>query len=136
VRSRYTSEHVASFNAATQQDRAPRDYGFFEPGEAGPLVAWLASEDAADITGYYIGIDGPRISIWQPGPPEPTVYHFPRWSIKDIGPALRPLLAQVRPALQGEDLLLTTADLSPWLSGRRNAGRAALGDERHPASPG
>jgi 3-oxoacyl-[acyl-carrier protein] reductase len=125
VRSRYTSEHVASFNEATSQNRVPRDYGFFEPGEAAPLVTWLASKDADDITGCYIGIDGPRISVWQPGPPEPTVYHFPCWNAQDIGLALKPLLAQAAPVLHGEDLLLTTVDLSPWLSGRIGESRSS-----------
>jgi NAD(P)-dependent dehydrogenase (short-subunit alcohol dehydrogenase family) len=115
VRSQYTDVHVASFDHATRERRSAKEYGFFEPEEAAPLVVWLASEAAQDVTGRYIGIDGPRISFWQPGPPEPSVFHFPSWSVDEIEAAVRPVLSGLRPAMKGEHLLLTGVDLDPWL---------------------
>src|SRR5271155_5700449 len=35
-----------------------RDMGFFEPEEAAPLAAWLASDEASNVTGWFLGIDG------------------------------------------------------------------------------
>ncbi len=42
---------------------------FSEPSEIAPAVLFLASDQAADITGQVVGIGGGKITIWaQPGP--------------------------------------------------------------------
>jgi NAD(P)-dependent dehydrogenase (short-subunit alcohol dehydrogenase family) len=64
-----------------------------EPADAGELVAWLASVDSADVTGTYIGIDGPRITYWEPKLPDVAVFRYPQWTAEEIsrlfGPVIR-----------------------------------------------
>jgi NAD(P)-dependent dehydrogenase (short-subunit alcohol dehydrogenase family) len=43
---------------------ARRELGFGSPQDAAGLVAFLASDDAAGITGQAIGIGGDRLALW------------------------------------------------------------------------
>lgn len=64
------------------------------PEDNSPIVAWLASEDARDITGRVVEIDGSTITVengWAHGP---SADADARWDAADVGPALRKLLAQ------------------------------------------
>lgn len=64
------------------------------PEDNSPVVAWLASEDAGDVTGRVIEIDGSVITVedgWRHGPSSDA---GARWQAVDVGPALRSLLAQ------------------------------------------
>jgi 3-oxoacyl-[acyl-carrier protein] reductase len=63
-----------------------------EPIAAGELVAWLASADARDITGAYIGLDGPRITVWEPSTPGTTLFGDPGWTTEDLSARLGPIL--------------------------------------------
>jgi NAD(P)-dependent dehydrogenase (short-subunit alcohol dehydrogenase family) len=63
------------------------------PEDNSPIVAWLASLDAADVTGRVIEIDGGRLTVengWSHGP---SADHGTRWDAAGVGPALRDLLA-------------------------------------------
>jgi len=63
------------------------------PEDNSPLVAWLASEDAGDVTGRVIEIDGSTITLengWAHGP---SADAGQRWVAAEVGPALRRLLA-------------------------------------------
>ena len=68
-----------------------------EPAEAGELVAWLASAEASDITGAYLGIDGPRITMWEPKLPEAAVFCYPQWTAEELDRSLGPIVRR-RPA--------------------------------------
>jgi len=64
------------------------------PEDNAPVVAWLASEEAGDVTGRVIEIDGSRITVetgWAHGP---TRDAGRRWDAAEVGPALRDLLAE------------------------------------------
>jgi NAD(P)-dependent dehydrogenase (short-subunit alcohol dehydrogenase family) len=68
--------------------------GMPEPEDNAPIVAWLASAEAADVTGRVIEIEGGQITVengWAHGP-KATVDG--RWSALDVGPALRKLLEE------------------------------------------
>src|SRR4051794_35880525 len=63
------------------------------PEDNSPIVVWLASEDAGDVTGRVIEIEGGRITVengWAHGPSRDLGR---RWDATDVGPALRDLLA-------------------------------------------
>lgn len=63
------------------------------PEDNSPIVAWLASVDAGDVTGRVIEIEGGKITVengWSHGPSHDL---GTRWSAPDVGPALRDLLA-------------------------------------------
>ncbi len=64
------------------------------PEDNSPVVAWLASEEAGDVTGRVIEIDGSTITVesgWAHGPSRD---HGSRWEAAAVGPALRELLAE------------------------------------------
>ncbi|SDD14014.1 SDR family oxidoreductase [Nocardioides lianchengensis] len=63
------------------------------PEDNSPIVAWLASVEAGDVTGRVIEIEGGKITVengWSHGPARDL---GARWSAPDVGPALRRLLA-------------------------------------------
>ncbi|MDF1602577.1 SDR family oxidoreductase [Nocardioides sp. YIM 152315] len=64
------------------------------PEDNSPIVAWLASEDAGDVTGRVIEIDGSTMTVelgWRHGPAHDLGR---RWEAAEVGPALRDLIAQ------------------------------------------
>ncbi|HSJ20554.1 MAG TPA: SDR family oxidoreductase [Nocardioidaceae bacterium] len=68
-----------------------------DPANVSPVVAWLASEDSAEVTGRVIEVEGGRICIeegWRHGP---TVDIGRRWEAGDVGPTVRDLLAKAEP---------------------------------------
>lgn len=74
---------------------APVD-GFdrMDPANVSPVVAWLASEDAADVSGRVIEVEGGRICIeegWRHGPAQDGGR---RWDAAELGPVIRSLIAQ------------------------------------------
>ncbi|GAA3542892.1 SDR family oxidoreductase [Nocardioides daeguensis] len=64
------------------------------PEDNSPVVAWLASEEAGDVTGRVIEIDGSVITVengWTHGPSRDN---GTRWEAEKVGPALRDLLGE------------------------------------------
>ncbi|GAA3834064.1 SDR family oxidoreductase [Nocardioides panacisoli] len=64
------------------------------PEDNSPVVAWLASEEAADVTGRVIEIEGGKVTVengWSHGP---AATAEGRWDASEVGPALRKLLAE------------------------------------------
>jgi NAD(P)-dependent dehydrogenase (short-subunit alcohol dehydrogenase family) len=65
-----------------------------EPEDNSPIVAWLASVEAGDITGRVIEIEGGQICLeqgWTHGPKRDAGQ---RWKTEDVGPAVRDLIAE------------------------------------------
>jgi NAD(P)-dependent dehydrogenase (short-subunit alcohol dehydrogenase family) len=123
VRSAYVWPRIERFRTAPSGDASrasatPRDFGFYEPEEAGPIVAWLASAEAGDVTGCYLGIDGPCVTYWHPSLPQMATFHQPRWTpeaIEDeVGPRLRRILASQDRPIRPSDLLVAKYDMSEW----------------------
>jgi NAD(P)-dependent dehydrogenase (short-subunit alcohol dehydrogenase family) len=68
-----------------------------DPANNSPVVAWLASEEAGDVTGRVIEVEGGRICLeegWRHGPRDDLGR---RWQAAEVGEALRKLLAQGQP---------------------------------------
>jgi len=64
------------------------------PEDNSPLVAWLASEEAGDVTGRVIEVDGSTMTVenaWSHGP---AAVADRRWDAGEVGPALRKLLSE------------------------------------------
>ncbi|WP_323791742.1 SDR family oxidoreductase [Nocardioides sp.] len=64
------------------------------PEDNSPIVAWLASEEAADVTGRVIEIDGSTMTVengWAHGPSRAA---DGRWKAADVGTGLRAMLAE------------------------------------------
>ena len=64
------------------------------PEDNSPLVAWLASEEAGDVTGRVFEIDGSVITVengWSHGPSRDAGR---RWVATEVGPAIRDILGE------------------------------------------
>jgi NAD(P)-dependent dehydrogenase (short-subunit alcohol dehydrogenase family) len=75
---------------------AQPDSGFdaMAPENISPLVVWLGSAEAADVTGRVFEVEGGQISVadgWQHGD---AVDRGDRWDPADLGPVVRELLAK------------------------------------------
>jgi NAD(P)-dependent dehydrogenase (short-subunit alcohol dehydrogenase family) len=89
-----------SFDVATFDFDAPGTSSGLpcEPAEAGELIAWLVSPQAAGVTGAFLGIDGPRITVW--GPPrlhDTAVFRYPRWTAEALEDTIGPIVARTPP---------------------------------------
>jgi NAD(P)-dependent dehydrogenase (short-subunit alcohol dehydrogenase family) len=81
--------------AAFAATMARPDSGFdaMDPANVSPVVAWLASEDSADVTGRVLEVEGGRICVeegWRHGPAKDLGR---RWEPDEVGAAVRELLA-------------------------------------------
>lgn len=93
------SRYGVTVNAIAPVARTRMTEGAFDtsamalPEDNSPIVAWLASEEAGDVTGRVIEIDGSVITVengWSHGPSRDN---GARWEAAGVGPALRDLLA-------------------------------------------
>jgi 3-oxoacyl-[acyl-carrier protein] reductase len=56
------------------------DLGFGTANDVAGLIAYLASDEAAGVTGQAIGIGGDRLQVWSHPEPVVTAYHDGGWS--------------------------------------------------------
>ncbi|MCC3265806.1 SDR family NAD(P)-dependent oxidoreductase [Arthrobacter gengyunqii] len=62
-----------------------RDLGFGTADDVAGLVAFLASDEAAGVTGQAVGIGGDRLQLWSHPEAVATEYHRGGWSAEDLG---------------------------------------------------
>jgi NAD(P)-dependent dehydrogenase (short-subunit alcohol dehydrogenase family) len=79
---------------------AKPDEGFdsMDPANVSPLVVWLGSAEAKDVTGQVFEVQGGEISIadgWRSGP---KVDKGARWAPDEVGAAVHDLLKKATPA--------------------------------------
>jgi NAD(P)-dependent dehydrogenase (short-subunit alcohol dehydrogenase family) len=78
---------------ADMMKRPEHGFDAMDPANVSPLVAWLASADARDVTGRVFEVQGGVISVaegWRAGP---RVDRGARWDASALGPVVRELLA-------------------------------------------
>jgi NAD(P)-dependent dehydrogenase (short-subunit alcohol dehydrogenase family) len=78
---------------------AKPDMGFdaMDPANVSPLVVWLGSAEARDVTGRVFEVGGGSVSVadgWRHGPRRDK---GGRWDPDELGPVVRELLAELRP---------------------------------------
>lgn len=80
-----------------------RDHALGAPEDVAPLLVWLASDDAAEVTGQAIAIGGDKLALY--GHPEEvvTTYRDGGWSVAEIGAAWQSELA---PRAQSSGIVL------------------------------
>jgi len=97
---------MSRYYAKESKTKTPREIKFYEPQESAPLIVWLASSEARDITGRCIGIDGPRIQIWEPKPPDTEIFtSLPSWNADALGEALGPAIRRRPPKASYKDFM-------------------------------
>lgn len=87
--------------AAEPSDEQWRALGFYTRAEAAPLAVWLASDDAADVTGWYIGIDGSRIIVYGRVSTELELHDERGWNPERLEAALHTELRRLPPPSEG-----------------------------------
>ena len=83
---------VPYFTAAVEAEAAGEpmppffrhDLGFGTSDDVAGLIAYLASDAAAGVTGQAIGIGGDRLQLWSHPEPVATAYHEGGWSYDDL----------------------------------------------------
>lgn len=83
---------VPYFAAAVEADAAGEpmpaffrhDLGFGTSDDVAGLIAYLASDAAADVTGQAIGVGGDRIQVWSHPEPAVTAYRDGGWSYEAL----------------------------------------------------
>jgi hypothetical protein len=68
-----------------------------DPANISPLVVWLASSEAKDVTGRVFNVRGGSIGVAEPWHAGPTADKGERWDPAELGPVVRDLLAKARP---------------------------------------
>ncbi len=94
ARTRMTEEVFADMMAKPGEG----DFDAMDPSNISPLVAWLGSKEAGDVTGQIFEVEGGKISVadgWRRGP---EVDKGARWDPAEVGDAVRGVLAKAVPA--------------------------------------
>lgn len=86
------------------------DLGFGTSDDVAGLIAYLASDEAASVTGQVIGIGGDRIQLWSHPEPIVTEYHDGGWSYEALSDGFPDLLG-TRQQSVGERLPALPEDL-------------------------
>jgi NAD(P)-dependent dehydrogenase (short-subunit alcohol dehydrogenase family) len=77
--------------------RPERGFDEMDPANVSPLVVWLASEEAGDVTGRCFEVGGGKIGVadgWRTGP---SIDRGARWDPAEVGDAVRDVLAKAQP---------------------------------------
>ncbi|WP_435747326.1 SDR family oxidoreductase [Microbacterium sp. PMB16] len=70
------------------------DLGFGTSADVAGLIAYLASDDAATVTGQVIGIGGDRLQLWSHPEPVVTEYHQGGWTFDVLAAEFPELLGE------------------------------------------
>jgi len=111
---------VPYFSAAIEADERGEamppffrhDLGFGTADDVAGLIAYLASDDAAGVTGQAIGVGGDRLQLWSHPEPVATAYREGGWTydalregfadavgeLQSVGESFPELPAELRPA--------------------------------------
>ncbi|WP_461173343.1 SDR family oxidoreductase [Arthrobacter sp. Z1-9] len=89
------------------------DLGFGTAGDVAGLIAFLASDDAAGITGQAIGAGGDRLQVWTHPTAATTEYRDGGWSYEALQENAATLFSKETLQSFGEDFLPLPAALQP-----------------------
>ncbi|WP_426226364.1 SDR family NAD(P)-dependent oxidoreductase [Pseudarthrobacter sp. DSP2-3-2b1] len=89
-----------------------KDLGFGTADDVAGLIAFLASDDAAGVTGQVIGAGGDRLQLWTHPEAAATEYHEGGWGYEDLISSFESLFGdKLQPV--GEDFPELPAELRP-----------------------
>lgn len=72
----------------------PGQFDAMDPANVSPLVVWLGSDEAGDVTGQVFEVAGGSVSVaecWRPGP---SADKGARWEPAELGPVVRRLVSE------------------------------------------
>jgi NAD(P)-dependent dehydrogenase (short-subunit alcohol dehydrogenase family) len=94
ARTRMT-ETIRRPNAVSAPAEGAFDAG--DPSNISPLLVWLASTEAKDVTGRVFNVRGGQISVAEPWHAGPLADKNERWDPAELGPVVHDLLAKAAP---------------------------------------
>ena len=92
ARTRMTESVLGDFGQPTEDG-----FDEWDPENIGPVVAWLASEDAADVTGQVFVVFGGRLHLMQPWTMVSEIEQDRPWTVDDIAARKQELFGDRRP---------------------------------------
>jgi NAD(P)-dependent dehydrogenase (short-subunit alcohol dehydrogenase family) len=78
-------------------DTAADGFDSGDPANVAPLVVWLGSPEAKDVTGRVFNVRGGSISVAEPWHAGPGVDKEARWDPAELGPVVHDLLSRATP---------------------------------------
>ncbi len=118
-----TVPYFAAAVAANERGEAMPDFfrqglGFGTADDVAPLVAYLASAEAGDITGQAIGAGGDRLQIWTHPDAAATEYREGGWTYADLESDFHRLFGDKLQSV-GEEFAPLPAELAPQTAGNK-----------------
>lgn len=95
-----------------------KDLGFGTADDVAGLVAYLASDAAAKVTGQAIGVGGDRLQLWSHPEAVATEYRDGGWTYEALGERFDGLFGQRLQAV-GEEFPALPAELQPETAGSK-----------------
>jgi NAD(P)-dependent dehydrogenase (short-subunit alcohol dehydrogenase family) len=95
-----------------------KDLGFGTAGDVAGLVAYLASDAAANVTGQAIGVGGDRLQLWSHPEAVATEYRDGGWSYDELTERFDDLFGQRLQGV-GEEFPELPAELQPEAAGSK-----------------
>lgn len=92
ARTRMTETVFADMMATQHQD-----FDAMAPENVSPLVVWLGSVEATDVTGQVFEVEGGKVRVAEGWAHGPQADKGARWDPAELGPVVRELVAQARP---------------------------------------
>ena len=92
ARTRMTETVLGDFGAPPAGDA----FDEWDPENIGPVVAWLASDDAADVTGQVFVVFGGRLHLMEGWTMVGEIEHGERWSVEAIAARKHELFGERR----------------------------------------
>ena len=97
ARTRLTVDATPATAAIMGQKVEEGQFDVFDPANIAPLVAWLASDEAADVNGHVFRVGGRKVWVMQPWHSIAVVTNEKgRWEPSALGKALKPELSKVK----------------------------------------
>lgn len=81
----YAEVAAAYERGETLPRQVRQDHALGGPEDVAPLVVWLASDDAADVTGQSIGIGGDKLSVYSYSEERAVTFREGGWTAEAIG---------------------------------------------------
>jgi NAD(P)-dependent dehydrogenase (short-subunit alcohol dehydrogenase family) len=115
VQSETTDPMVAGIRARLRETGHPVpdsdvELGFFDPDDTLPAILWLCSAAADGITGRFIGIDGPRLTVWGLAQTAATLVSADGWTPELVDEYFAPVLKGLQTTSTG------AGELNPYLA--------------------
>jgi NAD(P)-dependent dehydrogenase (short-subunit alcohol dehydrogenase family) len=88
-----------------------RELGFYEAEEVASLLVWLASPATAAITGQFIGIDGPKLTVWDLPMLHAQLFDVQGWDYPHLDSILRPVLERATDRARQESQVMDSLKL-------------------------